>query len=95
MSDKGNTDDRIRKIEISLTRQDERISNLAGSYMETGETMKDVKKALDALKQEFSDLKLYIAEKNGSRPTWGVSIVITILTGIVVGLAVYVATMPK
>ncbi len=82
-------DTKIREIEINMARQDERIGHLAECYNEQGQITREIKEAIDCVKKDIGDLKIFIAEKNAERPSWAVTIAITILTGLVVGLSVY------
>jgi len=73
--------ERVNKIEVVQGRHDERITDLEDWKVKQNGTLADIRKDLEALRKDF-----------GSRPTWAVTVVITILTGLCSSMAMYIIT---
>lgn len=77
--------ERLSKIERQVTAHEVRIQNLSNRICYIEREVDKVYKVLSEIKDEINGIRLEIV----SRPSWGSALVITMLTALVVGLAVY------
>lgn len=53
----------------------------------------DVKKTVSSIQILILEFRLEVSEKEGKKPSWMITMTLTLLTGLVSALAVYVLTM--
>lgn len=77
---------------VSGVRNEARINAVEGDLSELKSCVSDIKRAMGEIKDSMAQLRLDVVHKMAARPTWAVTIIISFLSSLSLGLLVYVVT---
>lgn len=70
----------------------ERVKNVEGDNLEMKVCIADIKKSMGEMRDSIAELRLDVVDKISGRPTWAVTVIITVLSSLSLSLIVYVIT---